>query len=179
MSLKSPLAHQAAAVPQSRLGSFLNIFTRAEGRAKATASIHSLKAEKAPIGFLPGSKKLKAVESQISALREENARLVNNAAIAGKAWNERFEAQESAWTAKVKQAEEISDKAVSARVMSELASLGMTFDAAPSQIDAQADDPHAKIAKLNQLTGAEKTAYFRANKADLLAAEKELLKNTK
>lgn len=55
-------------------------------------------------------------------------------------------------------------------VLNELGKIGITEAAAPSQISADAT-PEALLEKFETLKGAEKTAFFRANKTALKAAE--------
>jgi hypothetical protein len=59
---------------------------------------------------------------------------------------------------------------VSQGVLAELGKLGISEAAAPSQISADAT-PEALLEKFQSLKGAEKTAFFRANKTALKNAE--------
>lgn len=58
---------------------------------------------------------------------------------------------------------------VARAVTAELTALGVTPEAAPSQVGADAT-PEALLEKFNTLKGAEKTAFLRANKPALKAA---------
>lgn len=67
-------------------------------------------------------------------------------------------------------AKEIKSTEISKKVTAELTGLGITAEAAPSQVSADAT-PEALLEKLNSLKGAEKTAFFRANRTALKAAD--------
>ena len=67
-------------------------------------------------------------------------------------------------------AREGRENEVARAVTAELTALGVTPEAAPSQVGADAT-PEALLEKFATLKGAEKTAFFRANTVALKAAD--------
>lgn len=66
---------------------------------------------------------------------------------------------------------------VSKGVRAELATIGITEAAAPG-VSAEAEAPAELLARFQKMQGAERTAFFRANKQKLLAAEQAVAKQS-
>lgn len=84
--------------------------------------------------------------------------------------NTRLTTQLAAKPAEIAAAAKGRENEVSKGVLNELGKLGVTAADAPSQISADAT-PEALLEKFQSLKGAEKTAFFRAHKTALKAAE--------
>lgn len=97
--------------------------------------------------------------SEISRITAENSRLAGELA-----------AERKETPVKVAEAVKGRENEVSRGVRAELTQLGISEAAAPAQVNSDGT-PEAKLEHFATLKGAEKTAYYRANKADLKAAE--------
>lgn len=138
--------------PEPAAAKGLTAFERGKLRALGMGALIS-RVEKAELGH-------SLATSEISRLTAENARLSSE-----------LDTLKSETPKKIEAAARGRENEVSKKVTAELSGLGITPDKAPSQM-SETDTPESKLEKLHTLKGAERTAFYRANKADLKAAEK-------
>lgn len=140
---ETPAAPAQAATPTPKLSAFDRGALRMLGKGDLVA-------------------RLESSEATAGQLRAEVNRLT--------AENQRLSALQAETPHKIADAAKLRENDITKGVASELAALGVTQAAAPSQIGAEAT-PEALLEKFQTLQGAEKTAFWRANKTALKAAE--------
>ncbi len=132
-------------------GAKLNAFQRGALRALGTGDLIA-RVERAELAEA-------AANAEVSRLTAENTRLSTDLATLRATTN-----------VKIVEAQKGRANEVSQGVRKELTGLGITEESAPSQINAD-QTPEALLEKFHTLKGAEKTSFWRTNKAALKAAE--------
>lgn len=108
-----------------------------------------------------------ALTEQVANLKAENTRLAGE-----------LSALKTETPAKIEAAAKGRENQVAKGVAAELSALGITQEAAPAAIGADAT-PEGLLEQYATLKGAEKTEFLRANKTKLIAAESAVAKSKK
>jgi hypothetical protein len=142
---------EPAPTPAPEANGKLSAFERTKLRMLGSGDLVS-RVEKA-------ERELASAQAEITRLNAENQRL-----------SQTVENQNTELPKKVAAAAKGRENEVAKGVRNELTSLGISEAEAPAQINADST-PEAMLEKFATLKGSEKTAFFRANKTVLKAAE--------